>query len=63
MERPPPPDRWAYAAGASVAALLAVGYLVVPDPVVQYGVWLAVFCVWMAWSVFYGTKWPYGVET
>jgi hypothetical protein len=62
MERPPPLDRWDYAAAGSVAALFAVAYLVVSDPVVQYGAWLAIFCIWMAWFVFYGTKWLYGVE-
>jgi len=62
MERPPPLDRWDYAAGASVVALLVVAYLLVPDPVLQYGVWLAIFCIWMAWFVFYGTKWLYGVD-
>lgn len=62
MERPPSLDRWDYAAVLSVAALLAVAYLFVPDPVVQYGVWLAIFCIWMAWFVFYGTKWLYGVD-
>mgnify|MGYP000622157675 FL=1 len=63
MERPPPLDRWDYAAVTSVVALLAIAYLLVPDPIVQYGVWLAIFCIWMAWFVFYGTKWLYGVET
>jgi len=58
---PPALDRWDYGALASVLALLAVGYLLVPDPLVQYGVWLVVFCIWMAWFVFYGTKWLYGV--
>lgn len=62
MERPPPPDRWDYAAGVSALALLAVAYLLVPGPIVQYGVWLAVFCLWMAWFVYYGTKWLYGVD-
>lgn len=62
MERPPPLDRWDYAAAGSVVALLVVAYLVVPDPVLQYGVWLAIFCIWMAWFVFYGTKWLYGVD-
>lgn len=62
MERPPPLDRWDYAAGTSVLALLVVAYLLVPDPILQYGVWLAIFCIWMAWFVFYGTKWLYGVD-
>ncbi|WP_225333018.1 hypothetical protein [Halomicrobium urmianum] len=59
---PPEPDRWDAAAVAGVALLLAVGYVLVPRPAVQYAVWLAVFCIWMAWFVFYGTKWLYGVE-
>jgi hypothetical protein len=59
---PPALDRWDYAAGASVLGLLVVAYVVVPDPIVQYGAWLGVFTVWMAWFVFYGTKWLYGLD-
>lgn len=59
---PPALDRWDAAAAASVLAMLVVAYVVVPDPIVQYGAWLAIFCVWMAWFVFFGTKWLYDVD-
>jgi hypothetical protein len=58
----PPLDRWDAAAAGSALAVLAVAYLVVPHPVVQYGAWLVVFCLWMGWFFFYGTKWLYGVD-
>lgn len=60
--RPPQPDRWDGAAVASALAALFVAYVVVPDPVLQYAVWLAVFSIWMAWFVYYGTKWLYGPD-
>jgi len=55
-------DRWDYAAGASVVVLLALAYLVFPHPILQYAVWLTVFTIWMAWFVYFGTKYYYGVE-
>jgi hypothetical protein len=55
-------DRWDYAAGASVVALLVLAYLVVPNPVFQYAVWIAVFVIWMAWFVYFGTKYYYEVD-
>jgi hypothetical protein len=60
MDRPPRPDRRDLAAAASVAGLLAVGYVLYPDPIVQYGVWLSVFAIWMAWFVSFGVRWLYG---
>jgi len=39
--------------------LLLVAYVVYPHPLVQYGVWLAIFTIWMAWFVFFGVKWVY----
>ena len=41
----------------SVTAVLAVVYVLVPHPIVQYGAWLVVFVVWMAWFVLAGTEW------
>ena len=38
-------------AAASVAVTLLVAYVLVPTPVVQYGAWLVVFCVWMVWFI------------
>jgi hypothetical protein len=55
-------DRWDVSAAAGVVALFVLAYVVVPHPVVQYGAWLAVFCIWMAWFVFFGTKWLYGAD-
>jgi hypothetical protein len=43
--------------GASVALLLVVAYVVSPDPILQYGVWLAIFTIWMAWFVAVGVDW------
>jgi len=62
VDPPPRPDRWDLAALGSAAALLLVAYVVYPDRIVQYGAWLAVFSIWMAWFVYYGTKWLYGLE-
>ncbi|MFB6309469.1 MAG: hypothetical protein ABEH35_09075 [Haloarculaceae archaeon] len=59
----PRPDRWDAAAVTSAAAVLAVAYLVVDEPIVQYGAWLVVFCIWMAWFMFFGSKWLWFVET
>ncbi|WP_336336077.1 hypothetical protein [Haloarcula brevis] len=60
MATPPALDRWDAAAAASVAASLVTAYVLVPDPTVQYGAWLVVFCVWMAWFVSFGARWLYG---
>jgi hypothetical protein len=47
-------------AGAAIALLFA--YVVYPHTIVQYGAWLVVFTIWMAWFVYHGTKRIYGVE-
>lgn len=57
----PPLDRYDAAAATSVACLLVVAYVLVPDPTVQYAAWLAIFCVWMAWFVVFGAKLLYGL--
>lgn len=62
VEPPPRPDRWDAAAVGSALALLALAYLVYPHRILQYAVWLAVFCIWMAWFVYYGARWLYGLE-
>ena len=41
----------------SVTVLLVIAYLLIPRPVVQYGVWLVVFFIWMTWFVFAGIEW------
>lgn len=45
------------AALGAAAATLAVAYVLVPDPLVQYGAWLVVFSVWMAWFLFVAVEW------
>ncbi len=52
-----------YAAGLSVVVLLFLGYVIYPQTVFQYGIWLTIFTIWMAWFVYHGTKRIYGVET
>ena len=42
---------------AVVVCLLGVGYVVAPHPLVQYGVWLLVFAVWMVWFVTAAREW------
>ncbi len=56
---PPSPGRWDYAAVTSALGLLVLAYVVYPRPLLQYGVWLVVFTIWMAWFVFFGVKWVY----
>jgi hypothetical protein len=48
-----------YLTAGSVALLLLVAYVVYPDPLVQYGVWLVVFAIWMGWFVSFGVDWLY----
>ena len=62
MDPPPRPDRWDLAAWVCALGLLLATHVVVPDPFLQYGAWLAVFCIWMAWFVYYGVRWMYGLE-
>ncbi|MHB9288654.1 hypothetical protein ACKVMT_16610 [Halobacteriales archaeon Cl-PHB] len=59
VDRPPEPDRWDVATLLAASGLLVLGYVVYPDPIVQYGVWLAIFSLWMAWFVYFGVKWLY----
>jgi len=63
MSERPTLDTLDYAAGAAVIGLLVLGYVIYPDTVFQYGIWLAIFTIWMAWFVYYGTKWMYGLES
>lgn len=59
MVSPPAPNRYDYAAALSVAVLLLVAYVLVPNRTVQYAAWLTIFCIWMAWFVSFGAKWLY----
>lgn len=40
-----------------VATLLLAAYVYHPTPLVQYGAWLVVFSVWMAWFVAKAAEW------
>ena len=62
MEPPPRPDAWDLAAWASAAGLVLLTHTVLGDPALRYGAWLAVFSIWMAWFVYYGVRWLYGVD-
>jgi len=62
MVRRPTFDDRDIAAFAAAAGLLVLGYVVYPNQIFQYAVWLAIFIIWMAWFVYYGTKWLYGVD-
>jgi Na+-transporting NADH:ubiquinone oxidoreductase subunit NqrB len=56
------PNRWNVAAGGLVVVLLFVAYVLVPQPLVQYSVWLVIFTVWMAWFIYVGVDYMYGTE-
>jgi hypothetical protein len=62
MTAPPTPGLVDYAAGLSAAALLVFAYVIYPNTIVQYGAWLLIFTIWMAWFVYYGTKWMFSVD-
>lgn len=55
-------DTLDYAAVISALLLLVAAYVVYPNTIFQYGVWLVVFTIWMAWFVYYGTKWMYDID-
>lgn len=46
----------------AVAALLVFAYVYYPHPLVQYGAWLVVFSVWMAWFVSKAAEWVSNAE-
>ena len=54
--------RWHVATLAGVVSLLVVAYGIVPHRLVQYGAWLVIFTVWMAWFIYTGVDYIYGVE-
>ena len=56
------PNRWNVAAGGLVVVLLFVAYVLVPQPLVQYSVWLVIFTIWMAWFIYVGVDYMYGTE-
>jgi lipopolysaccharide export LptBFGC system permease protein LptF len=56
------PKRRDIAAAGTVVALLVVAYVVVPHRLVQYGAWLVIFTIWMAWFVNAGVEYVYGED-
>lgn len=40
-----------------VTLALAIGYVVYPNPGIQYAAWLVVFSVWMLWFVLNARDW------
>ena len=62
MVEAPNPGPLDYAAVLSAVVVLVFAYVIYPNTIVQYGAWLVVFTIWMAWFVYYGTKWMYGVD-
>jgi fatty acid desaturase len=57
------PNRRNVATAAAVVGLLVLAYVVVPHRLVQYGVWLVIFTVWMVWFVYAGVDYVYGIES
>jgi len=51
------------ATGVVVSALLVVSYVVYPHRILQYGVWLVVFTLWMVWFVYAGVDYVYGTDS
>ena len=47
---------------ASAMVVLAFAYVVYPHQVIQFAAWGVVFCIWMVWFVYYGTRRYYGVD-
>ena len=67
------PNRYNVATAVFVVFLLVFAYVLVPPELVvgsvvlsrqlvQYGVWLVIFTVWMAWFVYVGVDHVYGTE-
>lgn len=57
------PNRRNLAALGTVTGLLIVAYVLVPHGLVQYGAWLVIFTIWMAWFVWAGVEAVYGTDS
>ncbi len=63
MSAVPVSPRWRLVTLAGVTGLIAAlailgaSYFGTSDPVVQYGAWLLVFSIWMAWFVYAAREW------
>ena len=62
MSGRPSLDRLDIAAFGAAVGLLVFAYVVYPDQILKYAVWIGVFIIWMVWFVYYGTKWLYSVD-
>lgn len=51
------------ATAVTVVGLLVVAYVIVPHRLVQYGVWLVIFTIWMVWFVYAGVDYVYGIDS
>jgi hypothetical protein len=56
------PNRRNVATALAVVALLVFAYVVYPNRILQYGVWLVIFTVWMVWFVYAGVEYVYGTD-
>lgn len=60
--------RWRLVTLAGVAgltaalAILGASHFGTSDPIVQYGAWLLVFSIWMAWFVYAAREWVRGAD-
>jgi hypothetical protein len=54
---------WNVAAFVGVTALLLVAYVLAPGRMIQYGAWLVIFTIWMAWFVYEGVDHVYGIDS
>jgi homoserine trans-succinylase len=57
------PNRRNVLTAAGVAGLLFVAYVVYPTRILQYGVRLVIFTVWMVWFVYAGVEYVYGIDS
>jgi len=57
------PTRYNVATAVVVVGLLLFAYVVYPNQILQYGVWLVVFTVWMVWFVWAGVDYFYDLDS
>ncbi|SDJ97436.1 hypothetical protein SAMN05216226_11362 [Halovenus aranensis] len=57
----PSVDRLDGLALLATALLLVFAYVVYPDPMVKFTVWLIILTIYMTWFCYFGVKWLYDV--
>ncbi|WP_436936007.1 hypothetical protein [Halovenus marina] len=62
MVERPTVDRLDLVAVLAAVSALVFAYGLVSDAIVRYTAWLLVFTIWMAWFIYFGTKWMYDIE-